>query len=505
MTVTLKRQLNDAEKVQILTKHGRKCFATGHAIPDDETVQYDHIKAFAESGVTELNNIAPMCERHNKQKGTLSLEDFRVKLRLEEFFSRGDTLTLKHLLEYLKKSSDIQDFGQSVTITESNGHAELETITGKKTPYALYQCPTTGWKYFYATLPLDLLNSDDEEDDKIGLQPRYLIFDKVFELYRHFQRHPVLQPSIGRFHQGRIFLFDGQHKAAALLWTGRREFECKIYLAPDLRLLNQTNISAHDKFAQTRFYASIMVLKLGTEFGLDFEKYKNLEDGAAKSEAGFIKYLDRDPSQSLTRGERNTRFRSYLYNSILENPNNKAARFVSKGNRGSDETPLTIDMLSKSLFASFLYTEPVEDNMATDAYKRDKEIENNVALMNMLYDLALAGWDSKAGPQDGNQRKLSRLFRSKAIMAWSDLLAGAICGKLDLDDPDDRARPFYRELSDANLTQIKKVIEKLVGWSLWSAPPNDEIDRVLADNKEEVKKWLKSHGLTASYLMGAPE
>jgi hypothetical protein len=109
-------------------------------------------------------------------------------------------------------------------------------------------------------------------------------------------------------------------------------------------------------------------------------------------------------------------------------------------------------MLNKSLFASFLYTQPVEDNMATEAYKRDKEIENNVALMNMLYDLALVSWNPKAGPRDGTQQKLSRLFRSKSIMGWSELLKGAVCGKLDLDDPDDQARPFYREFSDLSLT-----------------------------------------------------
>ncbi|HEX9603847.1 MAG TPA: hypothetical protein VF973_08860 [Myxococcales bacterium] len=125
-------------------------------------------------------------------------------------------------------------------------------------------------------MPISALDSDDDHDDTIGLQPRYLIFDKVFELYRHFQRHPVLLPSIGRVRNNKIVLFDGQHKIAGLLWTGRRDFECKVYLTPDLRLLNQTNISAHDKFAQTRFYSSIMVGKLGTEFGKDFESYKNL-------------------------------------------------------------------------------------------------------------------------------------------------------------------------------------------------------------------------------------
>ncbi len=130
---------------------------------------------------------------------------------------------------------------------------------------------------------------------------------------------------------------------------------------------------------------------LGTEFGLDFERYKNLEDGSTKSEAGFIRFLERE--QALTKAERNKRFRSYLYNSVLEHKDNALARYVSTGNRSTDDKPLTVDMLNKSLFACFLYSEPVEDNMTTDAYKRDDEIENNVLLMKMLYDLALHGYD----------------------------------------------------------------------------------------------------------------
>jgi len=90
MTSTLKRQLNDAEKQQILDRFGRVCFATNHQIPAGDAVHFDHIRAFAEGGSTELNNIAPMCETHNKQKGTLPLEDFRTKLRLEDFFRQGD-------------------------------------------------------------------------------------------------------------------------------------------------------------------------------------------------------------------------------------------------------------------------------------------------------------------------------------------------------------------------------------------------------------------------------
>jgi hypothetical protein len=504
MAITLKRQLTEDEKQIILKQHGRICFATGHPIGEEESVQFDHIKAFADDGLTELHNIAPMCEVHNKQKGRLPLEDFRVKLRLQDFFSQGDSLTLKHLLEYLKNEKDIKAYGQNVSVYETDGKIHIETGTNKYS-YDLYRCPITGWKYFYATLPVEILDSDDEEDNKVGLQPRFLIFEKVFELFRHFQNHPVLQPSIGRINNNRVLLFDGQHKAAALLWNERREFECKIYVAPDLRLLNQTNISAHDKFSQTRFFSSIMVLKLGTEFGIDFEDYKNLEDETNKSEAGFLKFLEHRPQQALTKAELNKRFRSYLYNSILKDEGNQAAQLLSTGNRSSKDKPLTIDMLSKSLFANFLYAEPVDDNMATDAYKREKEIANNVALMNMLHDLALNSWNGDAGQNDGNQRRLERLFRSKSIMAWSELLKDAICGKLELIDSEDRRRPFYRELSSSELEKIKRVVERLVNWKQWNSPPETEIDRTLADNKSVVKDWFRSKGLTTGYLMGASE
>ncbi len=505
MAIMLKRQLDADEKARILEVHGRKCFATGHPISEDEPLHFDHIRAFADGGVSELDNIAPMCEVHNKAKGTLPLQDFRVKLRLQDFFKKGDALTLKHLLDYLKESDDIMAYGQGVAVSEANGAEPTVRIESGNNTYRhrLYTCPTTGWKYFYATLPVELIDSDDDDDEKWGLQPRYLIFDKVFELYRHFQRHPVLQPSIGRVAQNRIVLFDGQHKIAALLWNGRTDFECKIYLKPDLKLLNDTNIMAHDTFSQTRFYSSVMVEKLGAEFGKDFEEYRKLDDGSAKSESGFMKWLAR--SQPITRGELNKRFRSYLINSVLQDQDNKAARFVSKGNRGTDEQPLTIDMLRKSLFSGFLYQAPVDDDMKTDAYKREAEIDNNVELMNMLYELALSEWNAKAGANDGNQRRLERLFRSKSIMAWSAIVRDAVNGKLELLDAEDRERPFYRTLSAEQLKQVRRVIEHLVNSKVWSAPPDDEIDRVLADNKSVVKEWLKSHGLSTGYLMGAAE
>jgi 5-methylcytosine-specific restriction endonuclease McrA len=95
MAIMMKRQLNDAEKDEILQKFGKICYATGHKIPAGEEIHFDHIKAYSTGGATELNNIAPMCKEHNLAKGALPLEDFRTKLRIAKFFEIGNRLTLK--------------------------------------------------------------------------------------------------------------------------------------------------------------------------------------------------------------------------------------------------------------------------------------------------------------------------------------------------------------------------------------------------------------------------
>ncbi len=390
MATILERQITDDEKKLILERFGRICYATGHQISNDEEVEFDHIKSFADKGASEIDNIAPMCRNHNLKKGRLPLYDFNIKLKMEEFFELGHDLTLKNELEYFKKNKEIEVYGDNVYLEVNDSEVQIE-INDRKKKFQLYKCPTTSWEYFYATLPATVLNSDDDEEQEVGLQPRYLIQDKVFNLFRHFQKNPVLQPSLARYHKNKILVFDGQHKIAAMMWGGRREFEIKVYINSDPKLLNTTNIAAHDKFAQTRFYSSIMVAKLGSQFGKQFEEYKNLEDGSKKTEQGFVNFLQID--ERLTTGDVNKRFTSFLYNAVLEPTFNKVARLVSKSNRRTDEFPLTMDMLSKSLLSNFLYRYPIDDDLALEHYKRDKEIENLIRLFNTIDSEALHNWD----------------------------------------------------------------------------------------------------------------
>lgn len=499
MAVALRPRLTDDEKQQVLARHGRTCYATGHSISEQEPIHFDHIKAFALGGQSEVNNIAPMCADHNRAKGTLSLFDFRTRLELNRFFNTGDRLTLRHLLEHLQSQNVISRFGSPVATQLSEGSIEIDSQAISRN-FATYQCPITGWRYFYATLPVDIIDSDDDQDQ---LQPRYLIQDKVFELFRHFQTNPVLQPSLGRITENKIKLFDGQHKAAAILWNGRTELECKVYINSDVRLLNQTNISAHDKFSQTRFYTSIMVAKLGAQFGSDFEAYKNIEDNEPKSESGFVNYIR--AKDNITVGKSKQNFQNFLYHSVLDPEENRLMSLVASTPRATDLKPLTMNSLTQSLITSFMYREPLSDDLTSNGYQRDNEIYNIIMLMNTLYDEGFRSWKHKAPANEEEQRKLERMVRARFMKAWAAILKDAVMAKLGLIDEDEKIRGFQRELTEQQREDINFLVRRLFGWNMWYSPAGSEIDTVRSDIDAQVRQWVRNHGLTAGYLMGAPE
>ena len=82
----------------------------------------------------------------------------------------------------------------------------------------------------------------------------------------------------------------------------------------------------------------------------------------------------------------------------------------------------------------------------------------------MLVDGGLCSWDHKAPIDDQNRLRLERIFGSKSMMAWSELLWDAVCGRLDIDDTDERLRVFYRTLSTNELERVRKTVQRLYEW-----------------------------------------
>ncbi|MDZ7837565.1 MAG: hypothetical protein U5N58_06230 [Actinomycetota bacterium] len=112
---------------------------------------------------------------------------------------------------------------------------------------------------------------------------------RMWELYRHLIVHSQLTPSVCRLKDSRILLFDGQHKTAAQIWAGRTDVECKIYIDPEVRVLKETNLIAHDRLRQMPFFSSVLINKWADLFAEEWRQY--LDTPGSKSEANFVSFL----------------------------------------------------------------------------------------------------------------------------------------------------------------------------------------------------------------------
>lgn len=93
-----KRQVTESEKKQILGQHGLRCFVDGAPFDKDEAFEFHHIKAFSDGGPSTPDNVAPVCKRHHRSIGTMSLQEYRDKLELGSFFKGGEPKYLDDLI-----------------------------------------------------------------------------------------------------------------------------------------------------------------------------------------------------------------------------------------------------------------------------------------------------------------------------------------------------------------------------------------------------------------------
>jgi hypothetical protein len=335
-----RRQISEKEKEEVLKIHGRVCFVTGHPIGSEEKIQYHHIKPYSDERLTHIDNIAPVCEEHHKHLGTMSLQEYRDKLKMEDFFKSSEQRRLDDVLK-----EKIGTYGQKIAYKiDSGSQIHITFFDSKEAVFPLHECPATQTKFFHALIPSTNIRND------FDLQPRQLEPKRMWELYRHLLTNTQLAASVCRLVEGQILLFDGQHKAAAQIWLGRSSIECKVYVEPDSRKLKETNLAAHEKLRQMPFYTSTLIKKYGDIFGADWEEY--VSHPGTKTEDGFVRYLV--SSKGKKRAEAIKEIRLALIKDILEStePKNKIIEFIAEENR-TRKNPLTHHILHLSQHTVF--------------------------------------------------------------------------------------------------------------------------------------------------------
>ena len=510
----MKRQITEAEKAMLLSKYRQPdgfvhCFVDNEKIENEKEIHFDHIVPFAKVEETILDNMAPVCKKHNFAKKDMTLSEYRDKLQMEKFFERFESAGKQVRLNDVLAFKYGNDFGFPIQYDFDSNNMEIamkyfqdkdKILPPKVETYQVYQCSVTKMIYFYALVPAKNLLNDGKEEAEIELQPRPLILSHLWGLYRHLRVNTQLQPSICRVegNAGSIVLvFDGQHKAAAKIWGGADMIEAKIYINPDVFWLMRTNLVAHEKLKQLRFYSSILADKMAQLYGVNWQRY--VETVGKKSEKGFctfIKYAEDKPDEKPDK-----QIEAFLMTSILDDEENVFSRFVAPVNKTGKQYAISWDSMKKYYFRYFLTKPPLQVEIDSKDDYRNQEIRNNIRLLNILAEEILVG---KWNPSEANEahKKAERIFRPGAIMVWFPMLRNVIFNKLDLVNTEEAKRIFFRNIPEDKWSLIENFVKRMFSHQIW-IEKDTNIDVVFGNKKQEYTKGLFAQkGFTTNWIVG---
>ena len=232
-----------------------KCFICGQDI--DLTLQetnIDHIVPLSTKGKDNEDNFALTHESCNKSKQDANLNVARSLFKLKKiqdvvFQNEHRAASLKDLL--LSVGGSKFDFkyrieGDKLVYTfDKNGdvnihHADifLDDLSQEHT------C--------FINVPIEYLFHDEVINPR-GINNSINLLVKEF-----YKGNPQLHLTLARIDEGKIRVFDGQHKAAAQILLGEKRILIRLFINPDVNKLTETNANAGSKLRQIAFDKSIM-------------------------------------------------------------------------------------------------------------------------------------------------------------------------------------------------------------------------------------------------------
>ncbi|MDD5659161.1 MAG: HNH endonuclease [Actinomycetota bacterium] len=479
------------EKKIIISKNtvGNKitCAIDKKAITKKTDIEFHHIKPLTFYEKSDSSNLVTVCKKHHKELQELSLTEYNSAKEMEKFFKTG-LKKLNDVIE-LKLNGNIYEKNIRMKISQDNNEVSMafEDNDYRKV-FPLSVCPSTGFKYFYTVLSIDYIHNDEE------LQPRPLEMARLFNLYRHLLVNTQLTPSVCRLANHRILLFDGQHKAAAQIWAGRKEIECKIYIDPDIGLLKETNLIAHDKLRQMPFFTSVLISKWANIFAEEWKGY--MAGKGPKSESGFVSFLTGKGKKKSTAINM---IESNIYDSIIEDKKNSITKYIEEFSP-TNKKPLTTNRLKQTVFKKFVALPPLDINIEESDKLREFERKNIVKLLNMIANHTLTDkWDPDKN--DENHRKSERIYLSGSFKAWTGILKDAVAAVLELFDENDRKEIFLREISNDDWESIENCMEVMFNRNVWHDGTQENYNTLRLSNENQVRKYLSRRGLSVNDML----
>ena len=392
LNVDAKKALSD--KLWQIQNH--KCFICEKEIDlDINSTNIDHIRPLANGGKDEPSNFAITHEHCNKSKQDADLLIAKKLFQLQEIIkdaeSKKEVPSLKHVLvanngskyDFKYKTENDQlvySFDNVGDTSIKRTEIFLDTLSNEQTAFI--------------SVPIEYLYHDDK------INPRG-INSSISLLIKEFHKpNPQLHLSLARIDDGKIKIFDGQHKAVAQIMLGVRNVVVRLFIEPDVDRLVETNTIAGSKLKQIAFDKAIVRQLHDTLYAERLRKYQKDhfldEDDFSFSEQNLANHF---------RGERGN-VKLYIINSqknaITRNPENKLQSYINFDGRGTS-LPLSYSTFEKTLLSAFvnaktILSSPINFKMDEGLNPRILEKEQLVLLCNIIAEELLIGkYDDEVG------------------------------------------------------------------------------------------------------------
>lgn len=386
-----------------------QCFICEEKIDLDlNTTNIDHIVPLTNKGKDAEVNFAVTHESCNKSKQDANLKIAKILQKLSKIQKSVHLKTSKpaSLKDILSSYGGSQcEFKHKI---ENNELKFSFSGIGDNSTYqtSIFTDNLSKERSCFIEAPIEYLFHDD------FINPRP-INNSIGKLIKEFdKKNPQLHLCLARIDEGKLKIFDGQHKSVAQILLGTKKLVTRVFLEPNIDRLVETNTNAGSTLRQIAFDKSIMRQLNNTLYSERVKKYQIAhdlkEDDYSFSEQQLIDFFKGDGAN----------IKKYIIDSIKHSitnaKDNKLKDYIDFEGKAK-ELPISYSAFDKTILSSFVSSKLVLKtpiDLKTDEGLNPRELEIN-QIVRILSILAENIYINKFLPEVGTARVEKKIIDKK--------------------------------------------------------------------------------------------